>query len=69
MEKSYIEKISPHIVVKDHASVVVMEDLNLKGMTKKPKGKVCEKSGRWLKNKAKAKSGLNKALLNSGLGK
>ena len=63
-----LHKIS-HDIVKDKSSVIVMEDLNLKGMTRKPKAKKCEKTGRWLKNKAKAKAGLNKAMLHNGLGK
>lgn len=64
-----LHKISHEIVVKDKASVIVMEDLNLKGMTKKPKAKQCEVTGKWLKNKAKAKAGLNKAMLHNGLSK
>ena len=50
------------------SKVIVMEDLNLKNMTKRAKPKQDEQ-GRWIKNGAKAKSGLNKALLNLGLNK
>lgn len=63
-----LHKIS-HDIVEDKASVIIMEDLNLKGMTRKPKAKKCEETGKWLKNKAKAKAGLNKAMLHNGLGK
>jgi putative transposase len=50
------------------SKVVVIEDLKLKNMTKHAKPKVCPNSGKWLKNGAKAKSGLNRAMLNAGLG-
>lgn len=63
-----LHKIS-HDILKGKASVIVMEDLNLKGMTRKLKAKKCEETSRWLKNKAKAKAGLNKAILHNGLGK
>ena len=42
-------------------------NLKLKNMTKRAKPKVCEITGKWLKNGARAKSGLNKALLGVGL--
>jgi putative transposase len=50
------------------SKVVVIEDLKLKNMTKRPKPKPCPHSGKWLRNGAAAKSGLNKAMLNAGLG-
>jgi putative transposase len=37
-------------------------------MTKRAKAKQCPQSGKWLKNGASAKSGLNKTMLNAGLG-
>ena len=43
-----------------------MEDWKLKNMTKRPKPKQ-DANGKWLKNGANAKAGLNKALLNLGL--
>ena len=49
-----------------NAKVVVMEDWKLKNMTKRPKPKQ-DTNGKWLKNGANAKAGLNKALLNLGL--
>ncbi len=45
----------------------VFESLKLKNMTKKPKAKQ-DAQGHWLSNGAKAKAGLNKALLASALG-
>lgn len=53
----------------DNSQVVVIENLKLKNMTKRPKAKQCEKTGKWLKNGASAKSGLNKAMLNVSLGR
>lgn len=52
----------------DHSKVVVIEDLKLKNMTRRPKAKVCSITGKWEKNGARAKSGLNRALLGIGLG-
>jgi len=51
----------------DNSKVIVLEDLKLKNMTKAAKPKVCEITGKWLKNGARAKSGLNRALLGVGL--
>lgn len=51
----------------DNAEVVVLENLNLKNMTQRPKPKRDE-GGRWLKNGARAKSGLNRSLLEVSLG-
>lgn len=53
----------------DNSKVVVIENLKLKNMTKRAKAKQCEKTGKWLKNGARAKSGLNKAILNVALGR
>lgn len=52
----------------DSSKVVVIEDLKLKNMTRKPKAKVCSITGKWEKNGAKAKVGLNRAILGVGLG-
>jgi putative transposase len=45
------------------------EDLKLKNMTRRAKAKQCPETGRWLKNGATAKAGLNRAILNVGLGR
>lgn len=47
--------------------VIVFEDLKLQNMTKRPKPKSDEKGG-YAKNGAKAKAGLNRVILKSGLG-
>jgi putative transposase len=54
--------------IASNAKVVVMEDLKLKNMTLRPKPRQ-DVNGKWLKNGAKAKAGLNKALLHLGLNK
>ena len=46
----------------------MFEDLKLKNMTKRPKAKQEPQTGKWSKNGAVAKSGLNKSLLNVNLG-
>lgn len=49
------------------SKVIVFEDLKLKSMTARAKPRPCPISGKWLRNNAAAKSGLNKALLGAGL--
>jgi putative transposase len=46
----------------------VFEDLKLDNMVRRPKAKQCPETGVWLANGAKAKSGLNKAILSVNLG-
>jgi putative transposase len=52
----------------DNAQVVVIENLQLKNMTRRAKAKQDE-HGRWVKNGSAAKSGLNKAMLDVALGR
>lgn len=52
----------------DNSQVVVIENLQLKNMTRRAKAKQDE-HGRWIKNGAAAKSGLIKAILNVALGR
>jgi putative transposase len=52
----------------DNSQVVVIENLQLKNMTRRAKAKQ-DKQGRWVANGAAAKSGLNKAMLNVALGR
>ncbi len=54
-------------IAKAAPEVVALEDLNLKGMSKRAKAKR-DGSGKWLRNGAAQKSGLNRALANAGLG-
>lgn len=61
----FLHKTSRDLV--DNAQVLVMEELKLKNMTKRAKPKKDEKTGKWIKNGAAAKSGLNRAILGAGL--
>lgn len=54
-------------VVEMSGSIISVEDLKLKAMTKKAKPK--RQARGYLKNSARAKSGLNRSLLNVGLGR
>ena len=56
-------------IAQDAPEVTALEDLNLKGMTKRAKAKRDEATGQWLRNGGAQKTGLNKALANAGLGK
>lgn len=47
----------------------VWENTNLSNLTRRPKAKQDPATGKWLKNGARAKAGLNKAILNMSLGK
>ena len=66
VRNDFAHKTSRELVDSD-APVFVFEDLKLKNMTKKPKPKKDE-NGRYITNGAKAKTGLNKGLLESALG-
>ena len=52
----------------ENSRVVVLEDLKLKNMTKAPAPKLCELTGRGLKNGKRAKAGLNRSILDASLG-
>jgi|SaaInlV_120m_DNA_4_1040238.scaffolds.fasta_scaffold26987_2 putative transposase len=69
---AHIRRNTSHHISKDIADsaplVVVFEALKLNNMVLRPKAKPCPKTGHWLRNGAKAKSGLNKSLLNVNLG-
>ena len=62
IRKDFAHKTS-HALVNGFGKVFVFEKLNTKQMTKKPAPKKDE-LGRFIPNKAKAKAGLNKAILN-----
>lgn len=64
--KDFAHKASRKIV-DSGSSLFVFEDLKIKNMTKKPKARQDE-NGKWLKNNARAKAGLNKSILGSAWG-
>ena len=67
INEDFLRKAS-YQIAKDAPEVTALEDLNLKGMTKRAKARKDEEIGQWLRNGAAAKSGLNKAMANAGLG-
>lgn len=48
--------------------VAVFEDLRIDNMVRKPKAKQCPDTGKWLRNGAAAKRGLNRAIHGSNMG-
>ena len=65
IRNNFCHQKSHELVNKTDKTVFVFENLKTKNMTRKPKAKQ-DKHGRWLKNKARAKAGLNKAILSKG---
>ena len=55
-------------IANDTPCVAAFENLKITNLTRRPKAKQCPKTGRWLRNGAKAKSSLNKDILNLNLG-
>ena len=68
VREDFAHKTSRTIVNNPKHFLMVYEDLNVKGMTKKPKAKKDE-NGKWAKNQAAAKAGLNKKILAAAWGK
>lgn len=58
------DRVSRELV--DGHDLIALEDLNLQGMTRAPKPKADEDTGRYLPNNARAKARLNAAMLNVG---
>lgn len=65
IRNDFCHKVSHAIVSNSQNKIIILEDLNTKNMSKRAKPKQ-SKSGKWLKNNAKAKSGLNKSILEQG---
>lgn len=65
IRKDFCHKTSRKIVEKKETQIIIFEDLKTKNMTKRPKVKKAV-SGGWQKNSARAKGGLNKAILDKG---
>jgi len=63
-----IKHYNSHCISKNTPLCAVFEDLKLQNMSRRPKPKKCEDTGKWLVNGASAKTGLNKALLGANLG-
>ena len=66
VRKGFAHRASKQVVIAAKP-IIGLEDLNLKGMTKRAKPK--QEGRRFVKNNAHAKSGLNRSLLNVALGR
>lgn len=66
VRKDFLNKVSTKLLSENQA--VVVEDLQIKNLTKKSKPKLSEDGKVYLKNNRKQKSGLNKSILDAGWG-
>ncbi len=67
VQSEYAHQTSHHLVAQAAVAVYVFEHLRIDQMTKRPKAKK-DAQGRFLPNGAKAKAGLNRAILSSAWG-
>ncbi len=67
VRQDYAHKTSHALVVDDGYDLYAFEDLRIGNMTRKPKARQ-DGNGRWLPNGARAKAGLNRAILASAWG-
>ena len=65
IRKDFAHKTSHSLVVDDQIKIIVFEDLRTRSMTKRARAKPDGKGG-FEKNRAKAKSGLNRSILDKG---
>ena len=65
IRKDFCHKTSRSIVDNPQNKIIVLEDLRTKNMTAKPKAKQTD-TGKWERNGANAKAGLNKSILDKG---
>jgi putative transposase len=61
IRNDFCHKTSHAIVSNDKIKIMILEDLKIKNMTKRPKPKKTQE-GRWERNGARAKAGLNKSI-------
>ena len=66
IRKDFCHKTSRSIVNDPKTEVIILEDLNTKNMSGKPKPKKDEETGKYLKNNRKQKAGLNRSILDIG---
>ncbi len=66
IRKDFCHKTSRAIVDDENVKVIILESLKTSNMTKKPKAKIDEKTGRWQKNNRRAKASLNRSILDKG---
>jgi putative transposase len=68
IRRNVAHRISKRLAEEPTTRVVVAEALNIKGMVRKPKAKRDPETGKWERNGARAKAGLNRSILNVGWG-
>lgn len=68
VRRDFAHQTSHALVADEKTLLIVFEALGVQRMTRKPKAKQ-DGTGRWIKNGARAKAGLNKAILASAWGK
>ena len=68
VRRNVAHRISKRLADESQTRIVVAEQLNIKGMVRKPKAKRNEATGKWERNGARAKAGLSKSILNVGWG-
>lgn len=66
IRKDFCHKTSRSIIDEKKTKVIILEDLKVKQMTKSPKAKKDEKTGKWKNNRRKSKAGLNRSILDRG---
>jgi putative transposase len=66
IRKDFCHKTSRAIVDQENVKVIVLESLQTKNMTAKPKAEQNPGTKKWLKNNSSRKAGLNKAILDKG---
>ena len=67
VRQDYAHQTSHQLVANDQVALYVFEDLKISNMTKRPKARR-DAQGHFLPNRAKAKAGLNRAILTSAWG-
>ncbi|MFJ1252258.1 transposase [Cupriavidus sp. CuC1] len=68
VRQDFAHQTSYRLVTGEETRLVVFENLRVKAMSARPKAKRDE-SGKWLKNQARAKAGLNSKILASAWGR
>jgi putative transposase len=66
IRNDFCHKTSHSIVSNPDAKIFILEDLKTRNMTRSPKAKRDDKTGKWLRNGKKAKAGLNRSILRVG---
>jgi putative transposase len=63
IRKDFCHKTSRKIIDDKNTKIIILEDLQTAQMTRAPKPKKDEKTGKWLQNRASSKAGLNQSIL------